>query len=989
MNKTAPNLKFTKEDNASPISIPLIDHELSAQSFNASGPVTIYVGESIIGTEFYQLISNDLKMSFAAASIENDTVSLKNDSIVLGRPEINNITNEMVTSGNLSLNMTGWTPNSYRICNLVYNQTNVIVIAGNDNLGDGYGVYWFIEYFLKLHPEMISDINITRSTNLTMRRMGIGWGYQLHWQDDPPYVNQTNMDLTVNNLETQVKFALKTGMNTFNMGSFLRCLTFDNLTPGDPYVVYANDSPFRLRHEKYVEVYQNFTTYLKQFNFTLTIGTDMFPYTPAIREYLGGDLDVNDPALWVLINESIFELFSKLPFDGLQVRIGEGGEVGAGNYTSGVIFRSIEDTKMLIRNLLSYIDNFNNKFNTSKFLLFRTWSIGIGNVGDLHIDPDVYHQVFDEFDNENRTNLWVSIKHVAMDFFRYIPRNPTIGIGNLPTIVEFQSAREYEGYGNYPNYLASAYQMDLQYFGNSSNFKGVWVWTGYAGWYKGKNVAYQFYGFYSWQDANVYAYSRLNWNYSEDIVEITQDWIISTLGNNSQLIANFTQVLLLSDTAVRLGLYIHDFAKETLSLDTPFFSIGRLPNMLWVYWGIPTSSHAILTAVYDKCRGNVSSNVRDGFTAVTLVNNMIDLASGFTSNVSDPEVYAQMLFSLQYQREVYVMLAWYRQLFLYYYDYVITRNETSRQLYLAALPEVKTAIADYESNWDSYENYSRYETHEMHDFIQRVEVNYPIVQRFSRLFFFVLLGFVITGISMSFYYRKKSKEEESSEKWYFKLLNSAHAFNQSIIKPGKFFENLKEKEFKAYSFFPILLITLIMALTYSFFNYLESFKVVFGGFMIVGLGSWFYFGGSFYVFGRLLGGKSSFLKTLEFTQYLYIPFLIASMVLFGIFGISPEILWYYIIGAILYPTNLIVLLVVFIIILSWMFILGLLLISKNFEISLKRSALILIIPIIILLLILYFILTEYFAELFVFLNEHFDLITSVFNRAETSAAQFF
>ncbi|MHA1268441.1 MAG: hypothetical protein ACTSPY_01520 [Candidatus Helarchaeota archaeon] len=964
---------------------------LKGSSFSLSGNVSIYIGSSVLSDELYQLISYDLKIKFSTAIIKNDSKSLVNNSIVIGRPEINQITNKMVLDGNISLQLDNLTKNSYQIINVFYNSCDIIVIAGKDNLGDAYGTYWFIEYYLKLHSDRINGLNITRTTELIYRRSGISYTYQSNFSNDPPYITKENMDKTFINFKSQINFSLRTGINMFNMGSFLKCLNFDNLEPGNPYVIYDATSPYRARHNKYKEIWNNLTSYAKRFNFTVITSTDMFPYTPPIKDYLNGKLSTSDPKLWAVINASIFEIFSTLSIDGIQVRIGEGGEVGSGDYTSSVIFKGIDNTKLLIRRLLSYIDNYNSKYNTSKFLLFRTWTIGIGSIGDLHIDPNIYHQVFDEFDN--RSNLIVSIKHVAMDFFHYVPRNPTIGIGNISTIVEFQSAREYEGYGNYPNYLAKSYQEDLKYFSNFSNFKGVWIWTGYAGWYKGQNIVYKFKGFYIWQDANVYAYMRLNWNHSDSILEITQDWIKLNIGNNSKLITNFTNMLLISESAVIYGLYINDFAKYTLELNTPLFSIGRLPTMLWVYWGIPTSSHGILGAVYGRCRHNISSNVNDGFIAINMVKNMSNFISGFENNVSDSELYTNILFSLQYQEKVFTMLAWYRQLFLYYYDYTTTLNINSYYKYIEALPHVKAAITDYMSNWDSYANFSRYEVYEMQYFIQRVEINYPTVLLISRIIFTIIISIFIFGIIMSFYYRN-GQEIKNSKKLKF-IINGALTFQNSILNPWKFFTKFDEKKVSLSSFIPMLLISLVISLAITGFNYFEGFQILFSLSILLILLSWIYFSGMFFILSKLFQKKNSekkitFLKVLATVQYFYMPIVVYVIILFGLFSIyGPQIVWYYLIRSIIYFTPLLIAIILCVLLFIWLLIVGFIGIIKMFNFPIWKAFIIIFSSACLMSIFVYFYLMFNLSEIIVFLNNTFNIITTVFNSAETSASQFF
>lgn len=977
--------------------VPIPHQEVSSKSINISGPISIYIGESVVGDDLYEMISQDLNASFPNATIMNDTVSIKNDSIVIGRPTINNITKQMVADGNLTLDMTNWTVNSYHISELFYNDTNVIVIVGKDALGDGYGVYWFIDHLLGLHPEEIPGINLTRSTNLTYRQFSL------------PFNG------TYEGLPEMMRHHMRFGSNMMGMGSFLGCLNFDNLTVGDPYSIYSASSSYRLTHEQNKQKYGNFTNYLKQYNFTLFVGTDMFPYTQPIKDYLGGKFDVNDPKIWAIINASVFEIFSVLNIDAIRVRIGEGGEVGKADYTSTVLFRNVAETKLLITNLLAYIDDYNAKFGTKKFLLFRTWTIGIGEVGDLHMEPDIFHQVFDDFDN--RTNLVLSIKNVAMDFFRYAPRNPTVPIGKLPKIIEFQAKREYEGFGDLANYLARYFQEDVQSFASTSNFSGVWIWAGGGGWYKG-NTSYLVRGFYTWTDANVYAYSRLVWNHSANVTEITQDWVQRTLGNNSAVIGNFTQMLLMSEYAILKGLYIYNYAVTTFSLDIPgVFSISRLPNMLWIYWNIPTSSHAMLTAIYSRCRVklNVTSNVQDGFDALNIVKQMSGLVQGFSANVTDINTYNMILENFVYQETVFTMLAWYRQTWLYYYDFAVTLNPHSLIGYLTALPKLKTAVVNYDNAYPPpHAYYSLYETHEMRDFINRMET-YPLVQTTSRVIFFGLLGFFLVGISINLYYKFKPKKSktfktrmqakdpepaksllkikapEAPKSWYYSILNGSFVFEQSIINPPGFFKNMKETDVKLYSFLPIVTITLTMGFVVSAFNYFEYFYFLFPvacGFVLV---SWLYFSAGFFVLGHLLDGECKPEKALESTQYLFIPVLVFAIVIFGIFSITgPEALWYYLVLILEQPEILVIPLVSLVIVLIWTFIIGLFGISRIFKISLIRSTIIIIITMIpVIYLLVQFVTTLDVTELIVWANDIFDLITSIFNATETGASQLF
>lgn len=55
---------------------------------------------------------------------------------------------------------------------------------------------------------------------------------------------------------------------------------------------------------------------------------------------------------------------------------------------------------------------------------------------------------------EPHPNLVIAIKHCEGDFHRGNPFSKVLGLGRHQQLVEVQCAREYEGKGAYPNYIA-------------------------------------------------------------------------------------------------------------------------------------------------------------------------------------------------------------------------------------------------------------------------------------------------------------------------------------------------------------------------------------------------------------------------------------------------------------------------------------------------------------------------------------------------------
>jgi hypothetical protein len=74
-----------------------------------------------------------------------------------------------------------------------------------------------------------------------------------------------------------------------------------------------------------------------------------------------------------------------------------------------------------------------------KTLVLRSWTVGVGEIGRLHVDPRIYDRVLGDIDSPA---LVVSTKFTAGDFFSYLPLNPTLAGGRHRRLVELQAKSE-------------------------------------------------------------------------------------------------------------------------------------------------------------------------------------------------------------------------------------------------------------------------------------------------------------------------------------------------------------------------------------------------------------------------------------------------------------------------------------------------------------------------------------------------------------------
>jgi len=187
--------------------------------------------------------------------------------------------------------------------------------------------------------------------------------------------------------------------------------------------------------------------------------------------------------LRLLVNE-VFDRFPAL--DGLVVRIGETYLQDA-PYHEGAIQnkKDAEHTIIpLVRLLREEICVRHNKQ-----LVFRSWlSFDTRPATYLAVDAAI----------EPHTNLFFAVKHCEGDFHRGNAFSRVIGMGRHQQIIEVQCAREYEGKGAYPNYIANGVIEGFEEHLVSTNrnqfssigafarqsplFAGIWTWSRGGGW---------------------------------------------------------------------------------------------------------------------------------------------------------------------------------------------------------------------------------------------------------------------------------------------------------------------------------------------------------------------------------------------------------------------------------------------------------------------------------------------------------------------------
>ena len=260
----------------------------------------------------------------------------------------------------------------------------------------------------------------------------------------------------------------------------------------------------------------------------------------------------NNPQTVKFIRAQINEMFDQFPdLDGLVVRIGE-TYLHDAPYHLGAIEDKSNPEKTIIPLIKILKEEICEKRN--KRLIFRTWRA-------FDVNLENYLKVSDAI--EPHPKLIISIKHCEGDFHRSNAFSKVIGKGRHRQIIEVQSAREYEGKGAYPNYIANGViegfeehaRMPEEQINSIREFvktrpelyAGIWTWSRGGGW-DGPYIKNEM-----WCDLNswVMAQWALQTDKSEEF--IFNRYATERLGLQGDDVAKFRKLCLLSAQAVVRG----------------------------------------------------------------------------------------------------------------------------------------------------------------------------------------------------------------------------------------------------------------------------------------------------------------------------------------------------------------------------------------------------------------------------------------------------
>jgi hypothetical protein len=315
----------------------------------------------------------------------------------------------------------------------------------------------------------------------------------------------------------------------------------------------------------YHSLYKHLFKITKRHGMKIFINTDYLFQNDAMREHRRQEKLSNED-FFVEVLDTAFKDFPEI--DGIILRIGENdGKDVESNFLSKLILRTPKKANKLLKRILPLFEQYNKK------LIFRTWTVGVYQVGDLIWNQQTFATVFDLIDSDA---LIISMKFGDTDFMRYLELNPLFLTTKHKKIVELQTRREWEGMGTLPSFIGWDYDNYFQDITKNETVVGIHVWCQTGGWAKStwNNITFLKDSSF-WNELNTYVTVKMY----RDKCTPERAIELFCLAYNIPEVHKFTELLKLSEIAIKQGLYIRELAEQK-----HYFRRSRVPTLLWLTW---------------------------------------------------------------------------------------------------------------------------------------------------------------------------------------------------------------------------------------------------------------------------------------------------------------------------------------------------------------------------------------------------------------------
>ncbi len=580
---------------------------------------------------------------------------------------------------------------------------------------------------------------------------------------DAPYIDEAALEVARADFDAYVRHVLAEGYTAIAVPGLIEYLTFSEVgdgAAGGDGSVYGPDDDHVARAEAMRAAFGPMWKQAHDLGLDVFFRTDMLTLTTPLEEYLTarfGDLATAtaDPAFWDVYASGLDELYAEMPYiDGVLIRIGEAGRVydlPGWDYYSELGVTTVDSVRAMLTALTAQAERVDRE------VIFRTWSVGVGAVGDMHTNPESYHAVLDGIDSDR---LIVSTKYTLGDFYSHLPFNDTLETGDQRRIVEFQSRREFENFGAFPNDLGVQYREALQRFlAANPKVEGIWTWTQDGGpWRAGPLSLELKAGFWQLYELNTELAVRLARDPDADPAAITADWARRWFSDDPATVRAIGEAMADSREAISDGLYIGPFA------DRRVFAIGlEPPPMMWIFeWDIVTGDSAVLDVISDISRDDIDEAIAGGDRAIEAVERMRERVEATDASAwRDPAMRDEFLATLDYQASTYAMLGDYREMFLRQGQWHDTGDPVAYERWDAARIAFEASAASHEADYAGDPYHPAYNLTAAQLGVERAERDLPMAWA-ARILLALLVLWVAYGVAAEIAARRAARRASSA-----------------------------------------------------------------------------------------------------------------------------------------------------------------------------------------------------------------------------------
>lgn len=342
-------------------------------------------------------------------------------------------------------------------------------------------------------------------------------------------------------------------------------ISIDDLAHLVPMAIYPKKLNTKIR--QYQKHFAKLFKLAKAKGLKIFINTDLMFFNPAIEK----QTMKKDSQIIQLLQQILHILFQTFEIEGVIFRIGETDGVDVtGDFLSQLSIKTPHQANRYIRELLPVFEKYD------KMMVFRTWTVGVYKIGDLIWNPKTYEEAFRGI---NSTHFIVSMKFGSTDFFDDLDLNNLFFHPNHQKILELQTRREREGFGELPYFVGWQYEKYRQALEKANNLVGISVWCQTGGWSRWANITF--------------LKKSTIWNELNTIATLQ---IFKQKKSAEAILADFfpdkkhIRFLKTGHKLLHDILYIKGFSDKTL-----YFRRTRIPPLLWIHWDHVIISPLIFT----------------------------------------------------------------------------------------------------------------------------------------------------------------------------------------------------------------------------------------------------------------------------------------------------------------------------------------------------------------------------------------------------------